>query len=174
MLIQVTIKTDQYDHHDLNISSIIMINIILPGTKHHHHLDQYNITRYVNIIMINIILPGTWYNTSSCLSYQVHVLQPLNQLGLSWLLTSFTLPPGDHYGYKSWSRSWLKHDSVPDGGECDIGGEEEEEADEGKEGDDQGGQVQAWKIFSTIWRKKKWSGWSGQGLENVFNRFQEK
>ena len=33
----------------------------------------------------------------------------------------------------------------PDGGECDIGGEEEEEADEGKEGDDQGGQVQAWK-----------------------------
>ena len=35
--------------------------------------------------------------------------------------------------------------TVPDGGECDIGGEEEEEADEGKEGDDQGGQVQAWK-----------------------------
>ena len=33
----------------------------------------------------------------------------------------------------------------PDWGECDIGGEEEEEADEGKEGDDQGGQVQAWK-----------------------------
>ena len=31
----------------------------------------------------------------------------------------------------------------PDGGECDIGGEEEEEADEGKEGDDQGGKVQA-------------------------------
>ena len=38
----------------------------------------------------------------------------------------------------------------PDGGEGDVGGEEEEETNEGEQGDDQGGQVQAWKIFSTI------------------------
>ena len=62
----------------------------------------------------------------------------------------------------------------PDRGEGDVGGEEEEETNEGEQGDDQGGQVQAWKIFSTIWRKKKWSGWSGQGLENILNRFQDK
>ena len=33
----------------------------------------------------------------------------------------------------------------PDGGECDIGGEEEEKADEGEEGDYQGRQVKSWK-----------------------------
>ena len=37
----------------------------------------------------------------------------------------------------------------PDGGEGDVGGEEEEETNEGEQGDDQGGQVKAWKIFST-------------------------
>ena len=37
----------------------------------------------------------------------------------------------------------------PDGGEGDVGGEEEEETNEGEQGDDQGGQVKTWKIFST-------------------------
>ena len=37
----------------------------------------------------------------------------------------------------------------PDGGEGDVGGEEEEETNEGEQGDDQGGQVKAWKIFLT-------------------------
>ena len=36
-------------------------------------------------------------------------------------------------------------DIVPDWGEGDVGGEEEEEADEGEEGDDQGCQVKPWK-----------------------------
>ena len=34
---------------------------------------------------------------------------------------------------------------VPDWGEGDIGGEEEEEADEGKEGYNQGRQIKSWK-----------------------------
>ena len=34
-------------------------------------------------------------------------------------------------------------DIVPDRGEGDVGGEEEEEADEGEEGDDQGRQVKS-------------------------------
>ena len=36
-------------------------------------------------------------------------------------------------------------DIVPDRSEGDVGGEEEEEADEGEEGDDQGCQVKPWK-----------------------------
>ena len=35
-------------------------------------------------------------------------------------------------------------DNVPDWGECDIGGEEEEKADEGEKGDYQGRQVESW------------------------------
>ena len=34
---------------------------------------------------------------------------------------------------------------VPDWGEGDIGGEEEEEAHEGKKGDDQSSQIKSWK-----------------------------
>ena len=43
----------------------------------------------------------------------------------------------------------------PDGGEGDVGGEEEEETNEGEQGDDQGGQVKAWKMFSTDFKTKK-------------------
>ena len=35
-----------------------------------------------------------------------------------------------------------KNESVPDWGECDIGGEEQEESDESEEGNDEGRQVQ--------------------------------
>ena len=42
----------------------------------------------------------------------------------------------------------------PDGCEGDVGGEEEEETNEGEQGGDQGGQVKAWKMFSTDFKKK--------------------
>ena len=63
------------------------------------------------------------------LGYLIHVLHPLEHVDFSGIFSSLTLPS--------------------DGSEGDVGGEEEEETNEGEQGDDQGGQVKAWKIFST-------------------------
>ena len=67
-------------------------------------------------------------------SYLVHVHHPLHHVGLSGVLNGLSLPP--------------------DGGEGHVGGEEEEETNEGEQGDDQGGQVKAWEIFSTDFKTK--------------------
>ena len=52
------------------------------------HITSYHIISY----QVHIhIYTGT---------YQVHILQPLNQLGLSRLLSSLTFPPANYYFYK--------------------------------------------------------------------------
>jgi len=53
----------------------------------------------------------------------VHVHHPLHHVGLSGVLNGLSLPP--------------------DGGEGDVGGEEEEESEQGEQGDDDGGEVKS-------------------------------
>ena len=95
-----------------------MIKVILPGshgTIHHHAY----LTRYMSCSLSTSLVS---VGSSPASRFLLEIIVVTNQ-------------DQDH------DHDWTE----PDGGECDIGGEEEEEADEGKEGDDQGGQVQAWK-----------------------------